>query len=164
MSTDRTIEDLLLETLDAVSRFRVGQREAVTAALDAGGLLTEAKARLPHGSWGEWLQRVGLAPRTASTWMKLAGLGLTAAEVIGRGGLNAAARGRKAPESASEADPEAAEARALIEAEAQVGASKDAYYAALSERKRALRALAHNPHAWDDYEALKHKPTEGGQS
>ena len=29
-------DDLLLSTLDAVSRFRVGQREAVGAALDAG--------------------------------------------------------------------------------------------------------------------------------
>ena len=32
-----SIEDLLLATLDAVSRFRVGQREAVGAALEAGG-------------------------------------------------------------------------------------------------------------------------------
>ena len=30
------LEDLLLSTLDAVSRFRVGQREAVGAAQDAG--------------------------------------------------------------------------------------------------------------------------------
>ena len=33
-----SIEDLLFETLDAISRFRVGQRESVAAALDAGGL------------------------------------------------------------------------------------------------------------------------------
>ena len=31
-----SIEDLLLATLDAVSRDRVGQREAVSAALEAG--------------------------------------------------------------------------------------------------------------------------------
>ena len=42
-----SLEDLLLATLDAVSRFRVGQREAVSAALDAGALLTKAKGR--HG-------------------------------------------------------------------------------------------------------------------
>ena len=54
MSHDYTsIEDLLLATLDAVSRFRVGQREAVNAALEAGGLLTEAKGRLRHGEWGD---------------------------------------------------------------------------------------------------------------
>ena len=40
------IEDLLFATLDAVSRFRVGQQEAVSAALEAGALLTEAKGRL----------------------------------------------------------------------------------------------------------------------
>ena len=44
-----SLEDLLLATLDAVSRFRVGQREAVSAALDAGALLTKAKGRLQHG-------------------------------------------------------------------------------------------------------------------
>ena len=32
-----SVEDLLFATLDAVSRFRVGQREAVGAALEAGG-------------------------------------------------------------------------------------------------------------------------------
>ena len=45
----RSIEDLLLSTLDAVSRFRMGRLEAVSAALDAGRLLTEAKRRFPHG-------------------------------------------------------------------------------------------------------------------
>ena len=63
------IEDLLFATLDAVSRFRVGQQEAVSAALEAGALLTEAKGRLQHGEWGDWIGRVGLAKRTASTWM-----------------------------------------------------------------------------------------------
>ena len=71
-----SLEDLLLATLEAVSRFRVGQREAVSAALDAGALLTKAKGRLQHGEWGDWLHRVGLAPRTASMWLKLASLGV----------------------------------------------------------------------------------------
>ena len=113
-----SIEDLLFATLDAVSRFRVGQREAVGAALEAGGLLTQAKGRLQHGEWGDWLHRVGLAPRTASTWMKLGGLGLTAEDVIERGGINAAA------------------------AEASIADTKRAYYDALSRRNAALRALA----------------------
>ena len=52
-----SVEDLLFATLDAVSRFRVGQREAVGAALEAGGLLTEAKGRLQHGEWGDWIGR-----------------------------------------------------------------------------------------------------------
>ena len=46
LMTSQGIEDLLFATLDAISRFRVGQREAVNAALEAGGLLTEAKGRL----------------------------------------------------------------------------------------------------------------------
>ena len=58
-----SIEDLLLATLDAVSRFRVGQREAVGAALDAGGLQTQAKG--PFAPWGmgrmAWKGRPGYA-------------------------------------------------------------------------------------------------------
>ena len=137
-----SLEDLLLATLDAVSRFRVGQREAVSAALDTGALLTKAKGRLQHGEWGDWLHRVGLAPRTASTWMKLAGMDLTAEDVIDRGGINAAARGVK-PESASEADlPDINLGRDLASAEAEIATTKRAYYDALNQRHRALRALA----------------------
>ena len=129
------IEDLLLATLDAVSRFRVGQREA------AGALLTQAKGRLRHGEWGDWLHRVGLAPRTASTWMKLAGMDLTAEDVIDRDGINAAARGAK-PKSASEADLPGSVDRELAEAEAAIATAKQTYYDALNRRHRALRALA----------------------
>ena len=126
-----SLEDLLLATLDAVSRFRVGQRDTVSAALEAGPLLTKAKGRLQHGEWGDWLHRVGLAPRTAST----------AEDVIDRGGINAAARGVK-PESASEADLPGSVDRDLAEAEAEIATTKRAYYDALSRRNRALRALA----------------------
>ena len=135
------IEDLLFKTLDAISRYRVGQREAVGAALEAGGLLTEAKGRLQHGEWGDWLGRVGLAKRTASTWMKLAGMGLTSSAVIDRGGINAAARGVK-PKSASEADLPGDLGRDLANAEADIAETKQAYYDVLNRRHRALRALA----------------------
>ena len=51
MIEDRlSLEDLLFATLDAVSRFRVGQRDAVSAALEAGPLLTKAKG--PAATWG----------------------------------------------------------------------------------------------------------------
>ena len=135
------IEDLLFKTLDAISCYRVGQREAVGAALEAGGLLTEAKGRLQHGEWGDWLGRVGLAKRTASTWMKLAGMGLTSSAVIDRGGINAAARGVK-PKSASEADLPGDLGRDLANAETDIAETKQAYYDALNRRHRALRALA----------------------
>ena len=46
MSHDSTgIEDLLFATLDVVSRYKVGQHDAVSAALEAGPLLTKAKGR-----------------------------------------------------------------------------------------------------------------------
>ena len=136
------IEDLLFATLDAVSRFRVGQRESVNAALDAGALLTEAKGRLQHGEWGDWLHRVGLAPRTASMWMKLAGMDLTAEDVIDRGGIVQTLRGGT-PKSATVADlPNKNLGRDLAEAEAAIADTKRAYYDALNRRHRAIRALA----------------------
>ena len=122
--------------LDAVSRFRVGQREAMHGALDAGLLLTQAKERLPFGTWGEWVDRVGLSARTASTWMRLAKTGLSAEDVIARGGINATLAGKprvetKPSKSATVADLEAAEHA--------VGVAKRAYYDALNARHRALR-------------------------
>ena len=92
--TGQTLEDLLMDTLDAVSRFRVGQREAVGGALDAGELLVTAKGRLQHGEWGNWLERVGLNSRTASRWMKLAGMELTAEQIIAQGGIRAVLSGK----------------------------------------------------------------------
>ena len=136
-----SIEDLLLATLDAVSRFRVGQREAVGAALDAGALLSKAKGRFHHGEWGDWLRRVGLAPRTASMWMKLAGMDLTAEEVIDRGGIVQTLRGG-APKSATVADLPGSLDRELADAEAAIADTKRAYYDALNRRHRALGALA----------------------
>ena len=137
-----SIEDLLFQTLDAVSRFRVGQREAIGAALEAGGLLTEAKGRLRHGEWADWLGRVGLSPRTGSMWMKLAGMDLTAEEVIDRGGIVQTLRGGT-PKSATVADlPDRNLDRELADAEAAIADTKAAYYAALSRRNSALRAKA----------------------
>ena len=117
-----SIEDLLLQTLDAVSRFRVGQ-----------------KGRLKHGEWGGWLGRVGLAKRTASMWMKLSSLGLTGEEVVARGGIVQTLRGG-APKSATVADLDLD--RDLADAEASIADAKQEYYDALSRRNAALRALA----------------------
>ena len=51
MIEDRlSLEDLLLATLDAVSRFRVGQRDTVGAALDAGPGMPQRPG--PAATWG----------------------------------------------------------------------------------------------------------------
>ena len=139
---DMDIEDLMMSTLDAVSRFRIGQREAVIAALDAGGLLIQAKGRLRHGEWGDWLERLGLNARTARAWMRLSGMGLSAAEVIARGGIRATLAGNAPKETATVADSRADRARELEAAEAAVGIAKRAYYDALTARQKAMRALA----------------------
>ena len=89
-------------------------------------MLTTAKARLPHGGWAEWLDRLGLKARTASTWMRLATMGLTAEEVIDRGGINAALKGCK---SATVADlsPSRSDLRELEDTERQIQETKAAF-------------------------------------
>ena len=109
-------------------------------ALDAGSLLTEAKGRLPHGEWGDWLVRVKLSPRTASTWMRLAALDITAEDVIARGGINSTLKGKSA--TVADLPPASDLQRELAEAEAAIGGAKRGYYDALNRRQRALRALA----------------------
>ena len=136
------LEDLMFDTLDAVSRFRVGQRDAVAGALDAGHLLAQAKEIIPHGGWAEWLERVGVKPRTASAWMKLAAMDVTVEEVIENGGINATLRGK--PKSATVADLRGRSdlERELAEVEARIADFKREYYAGLSHRNRLLRSIA----------------------
>ena len=48
-------------------------KKAVEYAIDAGQLLNEAKALVPHGEWENWLtQHCTVAPRTARAYMMLA--------------------------------------------------------------------------------------------
>ena len=93
-----------------------------------------------HGEWEDWLHRVGLVPRTASMWMKLAGMDLTTEDVIERGGIVQTLRGGN-PKSATVADLPGDLGRDLANAEAEIADTKQAYYDALSRRNRALRAL-----------------------
>ena len=71
--------------------------------------------------------------------MKLAGMDVTAEDVIERGGIVQTLRGGT-PKSATVADINLG--RDLAEAEAEIADTKQAYYDALSRRNRALRALS----------------------
>ena len=141
MSDRSDIEGLLLATLDAVSRFRVGQRDSVAAALEAGQLLLEAKDRVGHGGFGNWLDRVGLNARTARRWMAIAERGLTVEGVIAAGGINAAARGAKTDSESDLPNPEPA--RELAAVESAIADAKARYYRTLTRRQELLRELAH---------------------
>ena len=75
------LEHLLGDTLDLVNEHKEHARLAryhaqrsIEVAVEAGALLIEAKARLPHGEWGSWLERLGLPARTATRWMQIARL------------------------------------------------------------------------------------------
>jgi hypothetical protein len=47
-------------------------KDSLTHALDAGDLLIEAKAQIPHGQWLSWLQSCGVSERSAQRYIRLA--------------------------------------------------------------------------------------------
>ena len=85
------------------------------------------------------MHRVGLAPRTASMWMKLVSMDITADEIIQRGGIAKTVQGKSAT---LPIPPDSTLDRDLVEASASISDTKRAYYDALSRRNAALRALA----------------------
>ena len=95
------------------------------------------------------LVRVQLSLRTASTWMRLAALGITAEDVIARGGISATLKRKSATVAdlpgASDAPDVSVLQRELAEVEAAIGGAQRGYYDALNRRQRRLRALARRP-------------------
>ena len=59
-------------------------------------LLTEAKSHFLHGEWGDWLGRVGLRRARRPSGCALPRLGITAEDVIARGGISATLKGKSA--------------------------------------------------------------------
>ena len=49
-------------------------RTSIEKAVEAGRLLIEAKDALPHGGWLPWLRDVGITPRTAQRYVRLAAI------------------------------------------------------------------------------------------
>ena len=84
------LELLLFQTVDAVRTHNRSRRGAIASAIDGGQYLKQAKGLLGHGEWSSWLKRAGIAPRTATNWMRLAATGLTAEQVVHHGGIDAA--------------------------------------------------------------------------
>ena len=70
-------QQLSLERIDEITnkiRWKTAQaqRIALEYAIEIGGYLTEAKALLPHGEWGNWLKdKVNYSQSTAINFMKL---------------------------------------------------------------------------------------------
>ncbi|MBQ3603926.1 MAG: DUF3102 domain-containing protein [Clostridia bacterium] len=69
LSHDNRIEDI---TNKIKWKTAQAQRFALEYAIEIGGYLTEAKALLPHGEWGNWLKnKVNYSHSTAINFMKL---------------------------------------------------------------------------------------------
>jgi len=67
-----SLEHLADQIRDEHDRVGVALGRALSRAIQAGALLLDAKAQLPHGAWLPWLERnCGLAERTAQAYMRL---------------------------------------------------------------------------------------------
>ena len=83
------LETALGQLHDAVARHKRGREDAIQAAIDGGLALAALRDRAQHGDWGRWVRRAGLTERTAHNWRRLAAMGMTAEQVVERGGMRA---------------------------------------------------------------------------
>ncbi|WP_437558785.1 DUF3102 domain-containing protein [Acidithiobacillus sulfuriphilus] len=68
MSTNALAERII----DHHQKAQASAANAVAHAIAAGELLAEAKAHLEHGAWIPYLENIGIAPRQAQRYMRLA--------------------------------------------------------------------------------------------
>lgn len=66
---------------------RVHRRETIAKILAAGRLLTEHKAAIPHGMWGQYCERLSESKRTVNRYIRVAALGMSAHEILQAGGI-----------------------------------------------------------------------------
>ena len=86
------IEELQGQIIDRVGNYNRHRQYAIAEALEAGRMLNEARAILPHGEWTPFVESVGLKMRTARRWMVVAESGLQIGQVAAFGGLEFTAR------------------------------------------------------------------------
>lgn len=68
----KRLDDLAREISQEVQACEASLTQGVAHALKAGTLLLEAKALIPHGAWIPFVERVGLTPRNAQRYMRVA--------------------------------------------------------------------------------------------
>lgn len=67
------LDELARQINQAHARFERGVRTSLSAAVEAGGLLAEAKVWIKHGLWLAWIsENLSFSPRTAQKYMRLA--------------------------------------------------------------------------------------------
>lgn len=85
-----SLADLADRLKDTNAETTAAHRAGADGALRAGRLLVEAKAACAHGEWLPFLERAGIAERSARNFMTLARSGLISATVADLGGVKAA--------------------------------------------------------------------------
>ena len=83
------LADLAERIGEAARRGKAHKLARLSAHIEAGELLREARAECRHGEWGAVLARAGLHERTARNWMRLAATGLKPETVSDLGGMKA---------------------------------------------------------------------------
>lgn len=83
------IEELQGRMIEVVQRHKEAARTTIETAAEGGRYLREAKEKLAHGDFQEFVRKSGINPRTARNWMVVAESGLTVDEMDAFGSINA---------------------------------------------------------------------------
>jgi len=78
------------EARDARRLGRARSLEAAKVHLDCGSMLVEAKAECRHGEWLPFLRQAGIPERSAQRRMQVARSGMSAEDIVRKGGLKGA--------------------------------------------------------------------------
>lgn len=81
------LEVIIERVKEVMMRYRAGRRAAIEAALDGGILLLQARQKLQYGDWQPYLEKIGMAERTARSWLRLTESGLRSTAILFFGGI-----------------------------------------------------------------------------
>lgn len=75
------IEELQGRMIEVVQRHKEAARTTIETAAEGGRYLREAKEKLIHGDFMDFVRKSGISPRTAQNWMIVSESGLTVDEM-----------------------------------------------------------------------------------
>ena len=101
---DGNAEGLFLGILVKLQRYRASRKASYAAALDMGRLLLRAREMIAHGDFGAACENIGLQPRTANNFMRLAAAGFDADQIASLGGIRKSLDGLAIPKSENFSD------------------------------------------------------------
>lgn len=147
---DNRLPVLQAEIAELHRRGDASQQEALTAYREAGAKLIEAKGLLGHGQWLPWLGEIGIEPRTAQRYMRLAQIPADKYDTVTHLGLRAALDSI----AAHHATPEKERRRPLEDGELEIPLNDVKFRPELYSRQPTSKGGSFSQDGIDRYVAL----------